>query len=145
MQFSEHATRTFEIRNEGLFDFKYNICDFANEEEKKKISDERQKEMEARLAGADEEVKDDPKSKNAKKPVEVKKPPVKGAKGAEVIPDGTVVNVSQYAVSPAVGTIAPGSASIITVVFNAQGAKFYESNLLIDIANRDSTQNPEGI
>jgi hypothetical protein len=41
MQFSEHATRTFEIRNEGLFDFKYNICDFANEEEKKKIADER--------------------------------------------------------------------------------------------------------
>ena len=50
--------------------------------------------MEARLAGAEEEVKDDPKSKNAKKPVEVKKPPAKGAKGAEVIPDGTVVQVS---------------------------------------------------
>lgn len=47
--------------------------------------------MEARLAGAEEEVKEDPKAKNAKKPAEVKKAPVKGAKGAEVIPDGTVV------------------------------------------------------
>lgn len=81
MQFSETATRTFEIRNEGLFDFKYNICDFSNEDEKQKIRDERHKEMEARLAGAEEEVKEDPKAKNAKKPAEVKKPPAKGAKG----------------------------------------------------------------
>lgn len=51
LQFGEQATRTFEIRNEGLFDFKYNICDFSNEEEKHKIREERQKEMEARLAG----------------------------------------------------------------------------------------------
>lgn len=47
--------------------------------------------MEARLAGAEEEVKEDPKAKNAKKAPEVKKAPVKGAKGAEVIPDGTIV------------------------------------------------------
>ena len=91
LQFSEQATRTFEIRNEGLFDFKYNICDFNNEEEKQKIREERQKEMEARLAGDAEEVKEDPKAKNVKKAPEVKKAPVKGAKGAEVIPDGTVL------------------------------------------------------
>jgi hypothetical protein len=30
-------------------------------------------------------------------------------------------------------------------MFNAQGAKFFESNLLIDIANRDAALNPEGI
>jgi hypothetical protein len=77
-----------------LFDFKYNICDFNNEEEKQKIREERQKEMEARLAGAEEEVKEDPKAKNAKKAPEPKKPPAKGAKGAEVVPDGTVLQVS---------------------------------------------------
>jgi hypothetical protein len=38
-----------------------------------------------------EEVKEDPKAKNVKKAPEVKKAPVKGAKGAEVIPDGTVL------------------------------------------------------
>jgi len=53
--------------------------------------------------------------------------------------------VSQYSVSPAVGTIAPGSAAVVTVMFNAQGAKSFESNLLIDIANRDVALNPEGI
>lgn len=75
--------------------------------------------MEARLAGAEEEVKEDPKAKNAKKAPEPKKPPAKGAKGVEVVPDGTVLQVSQYQVSPAVGTIAPGSAAVVTVVFNA--------------------------
>ena len=75
--------------------------------------------MEARLAGAEEEAKDDPKAKNAKKPAEVKKAPAKGAKGAELVPDGTVCKVSQYEVSPAIGNIAPGSAAVITVVFNA--------------------------
>lgn len=146
LQFGENSTRTFEIRNEGLFDFKYNICDFNNEEEKQKIREERQKEMEARLAGEQEEVKEDPKAKGgAKKAPEPKKPPAKGGKAVEVIPDGTVLQVSQYSISPAVGSIAPGSVALITVVFNAQGAKFYESNLCIDIAGRDMTQPAEGM
>ncbi len=34
VQFGEQVSRTFEVRNEGLFDFKYTICDYANEEEK---------------------------------------------------------------------------------------------------------------
>jgi len=34
MQYGENVTRSFEIRNEGLFEFKYAICDFNNEEEK---------------------------------------------------------------------------------------------------------------
>jgi hydrocephalus-inducing protein len=49
MQFGEQATRTFEIRNEGLFEFKYNICDILDEEAKQKIREERQKELEERL------------------------------------------------------------------------------------------------
>jgi hypothetical protein len=87
MQFGEQATRTFEVRNEGLFEFKYNICDFSNEEEKQKIKEERQREMEARIAGGEEEAKDD--GKKGGKKAEAKKPAAKG-KG-EVVPDGTVV------------------------------------------------------
>jgi len=41
MEKGEQITRTFEVRNEGLFEFKYAICDFNNEEEKKKIKEER--------------------------------------------------------------------------------------------------------
>jgi len=140
MQYSEQTTRTFELRNEGLFDFKYAICDFLNEEEKKKIRDERQKEMEERLAGKEEE-KEDVK-------VKPKKAEPKAAKGkgkAEPIPDGSVVNVTQYTVQPAIGSVAPGSAAVISVTFNAQGAKFYDSTLAIDIANRDPTDQADGI
>jgi hydrocephalus-inducing protein len=50
MQFGEVQHRTFEIRNEGLhFDFKYNICDIMDEEAKKNIAEQRQKELEERL------------------------------------------------------------------------------------------------
>lgn len=51
MQYGENVTRSFEIRNEGLFDFKYAICDYNNEDEKTKIKEERQKEAEERLLG----------------------------------------------------------------------------------------------
>jgi len=51
MQYGENVTRSFEVRNEGLFDFKYAICDFNNEDEKNKIREERKKEAEERLSG----------------------------------------------------------------------------------------------
>ena len=55
MQYGETTTRTFEVRNEGLFDFKYAICDFNNEDEKNKIRVERNKEAEERLLGLKKE------------------------------------------------------------------------------------------
>jgi hydrocephalus-inducing protein len=35
MQYGESAPRSFEIRNEGLFDFKFAICDFKDEDKKR--------------------------------------------------------------------------------------------------------------
>jgi len=90
MQYGENVTRSFEIRNEGLFDFKYAICDFNNEEEKQKIKDERSKEAEERLHGGKKEEVVDPKAAG-KKPDPKAAPPAKGgAKGgkAEAVPDG---------------------------------------------------------
>lgn len=148
MQYGENVTRSFEIRNEGLFDFKYAICDFNNEDEKNKIRDERKKEAEERLSGQKKEevdLKADPKAKKPDpKAAAPAKAPAKGAK-AEVIPDGQVVNVSQYSITPAIGSIAPGSAAVISVTFSAQGSKFYNNTLAIDIANRDPNDQPDGI
>lgn len=73
MTFGEQVTRTFEVRNEGLFEFKFAICDFKDDEARKRIKEERAKEMEERIKGAEEkkeEVKD-PK----KKPEPAKAPP----------------------------------------------------------------------
>ena len=53
--------------------------------------------------------------------------------------------MSQYQISPAVGSIAPDSSAIVTVTFNALGAKFYDSTIAIDIANKDPSNQPDGI
>jgi len=66
MQQGEHVSRSFEIRNEGLFDFKYAICDDEDKEAKEKIKEERQKEMGERITGAPEAA-DDPKAAKGKK------------------------------------------------------------------------------
>lgn len=66
MQYGETTTRTFEVRNEGLFDFKYAICDFNNEDEKAKIREERKKEAEERALGQKKE-EPDPKDLKGKK------------------------------------------------------------------------------
>jgi hypothetical protein len=54
MQYDKKAERTFEIKNEGLFEFKYNICDDADKEAKARIKEERAKELEERIHGAQE-------------------------------------------------------------------------------------------
>lgn len=138
MQYGETGTRSFEVRNEGLFEFKYAICDYNNEDEKAKIREERKREQEERILGAKEE--EDPKAKGKKADPKAAAPAKAAGKGgkAEAVPDGTVIQVSQYTIQPAVGSVAPGSSAVITVTFNAQGAKFYDSTLALDIANRDT-------
>lgn len=38
MMYGENRVRTFEIKNNGLFEFAYEICDYADEEAKAKIA-----------------------------------------------------------------------------------------------------------
>jgi hydrocephalus-inducing protein len=94
MRDSETITRTFEVRNEGLFDFKFAICDFKDEDAKKKIKEERQKEIEERIKGQEEEKKD-PKDVKGKKPEPAKAAPKgKDPKGKEAPPEGGLIQVS---------------------------------------------------
>lgn len=84
IQFNDSKKLTFEIKNEGLFDFNYAAFDYADEEFKKVLAEEQTKEKEARLQA----VLGAAEPKDPKKPVkkEVKPPekkPVKG-KGAPV-------------------------------------------------------------
>lgn len=67
MQYGEQVSRSFEVRNEGLFEYKYAICDDQDQEAKAKIKEERQKDIEERIHGAQEAV-DDPKAAKGKKP-----------------------------------------------------------------------------
>jgi hypothetical protein len=66
MQYGENVTRIFEIRNEGMFDFKFAICDYKDDETKKKIREERQKEIEERIKGHEDEKEEAAKGAGAK-------------------------------------------------------------------------------
>jgi hydrocephalus-inducing protein len=145
MQYGEQVTRTFEVRNEGLFDFKYAICDDADREAKNKIKEERAKEAEERLHGAQEAQEDPKAAAKGKKPDAKAAGKGKAAAGKEVVPDGTLLTVGQYDVSPATGSIPPGNAAVVSVTFRAEGAKFYESTLALDIADRDPQEATEGL
>jgi hydrocephalus-inducing protein len=89
MTYGEQVTRTFEMRNEGLFEFKFALCDFKDDEAKKRIKEERQREIEERVKGA-EEKKEDSKDPKAKKPEPAKAAPAKkpDAKGGLAPPEG---------------------------------------------------------
>lgn len=49
IQFNETKTRTFEIKNEGLFEFNYTLFDFNNEEFRKELQSSLEKEKAAKL------------------------------------------------------------------------------------------------
>lgn len=143
MQYGEQVTRSFEVRNEGLFEFKYAICDDQDLEAKAKIKEERHKEMEERINGT-QEAPEDPKAAKGKKPdPKAKGKAPAGKEGA--VPDGTQLTAGQYDVTPSTGSIPPGNAAVVSVTFRADGAKFYESTLAVDIADRDPQDQAEGI
>ena len=93
MKYGEQITRSFEIRNEGMFEFKFALCDFKDEEEKKKIREERQKELEERIKGLEEKKEE---AKDPKKKPEPAKPAPKGKdpKGKEAPPEGGLIEVT---------------------------------------------------
>jgi hydrocephalus-inducing protein len=70
MQYGEQVTRSFEVRNEGLFEFKYAICDDQDHEAKSRIKEERLKEQEERIHGAQEEKEDPKAAAKGKKPAD---------------------------------------------------------------------------
>mmetsp|Transcript_8825 Transcript_8825/g.8167 ORF Transcript_8825/g.8167 Transcript_8825/m.8167 type:complete len:1196 (+) Transcript_8825:4508-8095(+) len=142
MKYDEQVTRTFDIKNTGMFDFKFAICDHKDEEGKARIREERQREMEERIKGLEEE-KEDPKGKGKAPPA--KAPPKGKEKGKDAAPEGGLLEISQYQVTPISGTIPKEGKATISVTFKAKGAKFYENVLALDIANRDPQDEPDGI
>lgn len=144
MQYGEQKDLSFEIKNNGLFPFKYAICDYIDEEAKKAIKAERDKEIQERrdeVLGTGAEEAKDPK---AKKQQEQKPKAGKDAKGAPA-GEGEELKVSQFSIRPKAGTIEPDSSASIKVHFNAEGAQFYEKSLAIDISGRDYQDQPSGI
>lgn len=140
MQNQESKTMSFEIKNDGKFEFNFTIYDFKNSEMKKSILEQRAKEIED--LGKNEGDSESKPKKAEKKEKKEEKKPTKG-KGKADIEGG--LKVGQFTIVPSTGDIAAGSSTIIKITFEAEGAKFYESNLAIDIANRNFEESPEGM
>ena len=80
IQFNDTKTLTFDIKNEGLFEFNYSIFNFSDEEFRKQLLEEQAKEKEAKLSAILGQQGDKDK-KAAKKEVKVDKKVAKGGKG----------------------------------------------------------------
>ena len=142
MLYGEQKELTFEVKNNGLFPFNFAICDFKDEEAKNAIKEEREKEIVERRNEVLEAGLEEGKEGKGKK-VDPN-PKDKGNKGKEG-GEGEELKVSQYTIRPANGVIEPENSVSIKIHFTAEGAKFYEKSLAIDISGRDFQDQPEGI
>ena len=99
--------------------------------------------MEERVNGPGEAA-EDPKAAKGKKP-DAKAKGGKDAKDKGGASEGALLTVGQYDVSPSTGSIPPGNAAVVSVTFKAEGSKFYETTLAVDIADRDPTDQADGL
>lgn len=133
LRYGESRNRTFEVKNEGIFDFNFNIAE---------LIDERTKALHnslTRKATPKEETKLKGKAEENKKKAAEKKPV---GKGKEVV---VSADIGPFTISPSEGIVPRNSSVVVNVTFNAEGSKLHEKTLAINISNRDPTDNPQGI
>ncbi|EGR28756.1 hypothetical protein IMG5_169530, partial [Ichthyophthirius multifiliis] len=144
IQFNDSKTLSFEIKNEGLFEYNYTIFNYYDEDFRKQLLDEQNKEKEARLqaalASTGTENKD-PK-KNAKK--EAPKQDKKGKGGKNQGIEGQL-KIGQWTINNSKGTIPSDSSAIIEVQFTGNSQRLYVQKIAIDITCRDPEDQPKGI
>lgn len=132
LQYGDNRTRNFEIRNDGIFDFDFNITELIDERQK---MDKTQRKLSPK-----EEQKTKPKD-----PAPIKKPPVdpkKVLKGKEAM---SSIDIGQFTICPSSGTVSKANSVVVSITFNAEGSKLYQKTLAINVSNRDPTDNISGI
>ena len=152
IQFNESKMRQFEIKNEGMFEFNFTIFDFLNEEFRKQLKAEQEKEREEKLQAqllmpsqlAAQLASDKDKKKGKDAPKKEVKADVKKGKGKDA-PVANQLKVGQWTITPNVGTVAPDSSVLVEVVFQGNGQKLYEQKLAVDIVGRDPEDQPSGV
>ena len=108
IQFNESKTRVFEIKNEGLFEFNYCIFDYANEEFRKELLENAEKEREARLEAANTlPSSGGGDKKGGKKDVKEAKKDAKKGKGGKG--DENSLKIGQWSIAPSSGVVGPDS------------------------------------
>lgn len=133
LQYGESKTRTFELRNDGIFDYDFTVTE---------LIDERTRILEKSKSQSVEEIKDTRKSPGRKPEPAKKQTDKKPVKGKEQV---TSVDIGQFHIVPSTGVVHPGSSTVIEVVFNAESSRLYQKTLAIDVAHRDPEDSPKGI
>lgn len=147
LQFEESRKRIFEIRNNGLFEFIYDIREMGTELDEvfEKTCGEiiSTKDMTGGLIpGLTKEVKDTKK-------VEQKQPTTTTT--AINLPNtGKTLDLTEYSIVPARGTIPPNSKAEIEVTFKAllpnnAGSQMFIRTLACEISNRDYNDYTSGV
>ena len=136
-KFNEEITRSFEIRNDGLFEFMYTVFDMNDEEKLKEL-----KEEQVRIYQEMDTLIVEEKGKKPKKDDKPKKPAGgAGKKGVDLL----ALQIGQFNISPSYGTIPPNTAVQVDVKFKAKSNQIYENKLCIDVVNRNPANHPDGI
>ena len=145
IQYNENLPRSIEIRNDGQFEFQYEITEYFDEATMKKLKDDRDnKELEDQKL-KEQEIKDalDNSGKNVKKqaPKVAAVDKDKGKKGKE---DGSL-KIDRFTIVNPKGIVGAGQSIKIDIIFNAEGNKFYNKNIAINIHGRHPHDNELGI
>ena len=119
--FSEVRKRTFEIINNGIFDFEFDLYDFSQ----KQVQEEIIKKYEALLISDENDKKKQPA-----------KPPNKQK-------NQDLLQIEAYSITPCNGKISPGKSAEISVTFEGKENKWYEVKLGVEIFNRNRKESPE--
>jgi len=146
LQYGDSLTRSIELRNDGQFEYQYEITEYFDEATMKKLKEERDnKELEDQKL-KEQEIKDalENVGKNVKKPAAKPAANDKDKNKGKNKEDGSL-KIDRFSILNPKGGVLPGQSVKIDINFNAEGNKFYNKNIAINIHGRHPDDNPLGI
>ena len=146
LQYGDSLTRLIELRNDGQFEYQYEITEYYDEATMKKLKEERDnKDLEDQKL-KEQEIKDafENVGKNVKKPAAKPAANDKDKNKGKVKEDGSL-KIDKFSILNPKGSVLPGQSVKIDINFNAEGNKFYNKNIAINIQWRHPDDNPLGI
>jgi hydrocephalus-inducing protein len=127
VKYGQTMERTVEIRNDGEFEFAYNVVDIIQEAEK--IATEN---AEAKEAG------DEALTELKNKRINDKKLWDANLMDKEGIDPEATVEMGAFTMTGAAGLVAPGATATMTLQFNAEGSELFRAPIRIDVSGRSS-------
>ena len=128
VKYGQTMERTIELRNDGEFEFAYNVVDIVQDAERIATENE-----EAKAAGEE-----------AVKELEDKRSADKKAWDANLMDPETIdsektVETGAFTMTGVAGMVAPGATATMTLQFNAEGSELFRAPIRVDVSGRSSS------